>query len=110
MTVRIGWTRDRERARDGRIAGGLYLLEIAKVHRAAANHFVVGFLSYRRADLDRLAEKGVVMDLRVIGALRFADDVTPASIERAIGRVNVTGPIIASDVVKAALARHTATR
>jgi hypothetical protein len=110
MAVKIGWSLDRPGARKpGRIAGGVYLFELLKVDEdGRGKHVVVGTLGYHRDDLERLREKRHVVDVRVVGRLRFAPDVTPALLDATIGRIRVTGSLSMSPALAEAIARHRA--
>jgi ribbon-helix-helix protein len=104
VTVRIGWSRTDDR-RPGQVAGGIRLFEFLRTkNEGRGKHIAVGILSYNRRDLERLREKGQVLDVRVIGLLRIADDVSPALARATIGTVRVTGWLRASPDVRHALA------
>lgn len=107
MSIRIGWslTRPKER-KPGRIAGGVYLFEFAKTTDGRGRHVVVGSVSYRQEDLERLRDKGQTMDVRVIGLLRFGKGVTPELVDASLGRIRVSGRILAPPFLEDALARH----
>ena len=99
MTVKIGWT-PREPNIGGRRLG---IFDHFKTTDAKANTFAIGFVRYRREDLELIKSKGYICDVRIIGAARFGPDVTPRLIDETLGRVKVTGPTFASDEVKRAL-------
>lgn len=103
MTVRIGWARTDERP-PGRVSGGLQLFNLLNVrNNARGKHVAVGVVVYNHADLVALRDKGRTMDLRVVGWLRFARDVTPSLVRETIGRTRVTGWISASPEVRRVL-------
>ncbi len=105
MSVRIGWARTDER-KPGRIAGGIHLFEFLKlVNNARGRHVVVGTLEYNRADLERLRDKKQVLDVRVIGWLHIADDVSAELAAATIDHVHVSGWLRASPDVKRAVTR-----
>jgi hypothetical protein len=105
VTVRIGWARTDER-KPGRIAAGVHVFEFLKlVNNERGRHVVVGTLHYNRADLEQLRTKEQTLDVRVIGRLRFADDVTPALVAATIDQVHVSGWLRASPDVKRAVTR-----
>jgi len=66
--------------------------------------FIVGVLSYGRAHLENVKDKGKKLKITVIGALHIDKDVSPALAREAIKSVHVHGIFSASDEVKAALA------
>lgn len=106
MSVRIGWTLSRPRERKpGRPAGGVWLFQYLKITDRRGRHFVIGLLTYNRKDLQLLVEKEQVLDLRVIGILRFTKDVTPALVGQALGRIAVTGRVIGPAAVRDAIER-----
>lgn len=57
-----------------------------------------------RAELERAAAAGERLDVRVLGLLTIASDVTPELARDALGTVTVLGALHASAAVKAALA------
>jgi Arc/MetJ-type ribon-helix-helix transcriptional regulator len=75
------------------------------VKAVAQRHaYVLGALHYDSKVLERHREKGVMLDLHVIGLLSLASDVTPALAAETIASVRVHGLFRAPDAVKAALA------
>lgn len=64
-----------------------------------------GILSYSRRDLERLVAEGRLLDISALGAVTFADDVTPELAERAIGRFRFKGVLHASPEVREVLKR-----
>ncbi|MEO7804804.1 MAG: hypothetical protein ABIS18_10960 [Actinomycetota bacterium] len=106
MSVRIGWSLSRPRERKpGRPAGGVWLFQFLKISDRSGRHFVIGLLTYNRKDLQLLVEEEQVLDLRVIGILRFTKDVTPALVGQALGKITVAGKIIGPAAVKDAIER-----
>lgn len=67
--------------------------------------FVAGALSYSRADLERHLASGQQLDISALGAITFADDVTPELAERAIGRFHLKGKLTAPPSVREVLER-----
>jgi hypothetical protein len=51
-----------------------------------------------------LVEKSQVIDLRVIGILRFTPDVTPELLDRTVRAVHVSGLLLAPPAVRRAIA------
>lgn len=103
MSIRIGWSRSSSR-RPRQVAGGIWLFELLKVRDGRGRHFVVGFLSYNREDLQRFTDQGQTLDTRVIGLLRFERNVTPALFNSVFNQIDVTGRIIAPPQLEEALA------
>jgi DNA-binding transcriptional ArsR family regulator len=68
---------------------------------------VVGAFSYSRKDLERVVARGERLDLNVIGACSFADDISPELVESAIARFRSRGLLHASDAVREALKQKT---
>ncbi len=66
--------------------------------------YVIGVLSYDRADLEKKKGKGEKLKIAVLGLLHLHDDVTVEVVDSVIESVQVRGVFIASDAVKAALA------
>lgn len=64
-----------------------------------------GILSYSRADLERLVAEGRQLDISALGAITFAEDVTPELAESAIGRFRFKGVLHASPEVREVLKR-----
>ena len=67
--------------------------------------FVAGMLRYSRADLERRLAQGFQLDINALGAVIFADDVTPELAERAIGRFRLKGKLTATSGVREVLER-----
>lgn len=63
----------------------------------------VGVLHYGGAELENLRHRGERIDLRVVGMLLLAADVTPELARDTIATVSVRGVFRASDAVKRAL-------
>ena len=90
MSVKVGWSI--ERPRPPSIGGRHFgLFEYLKVNDGVGRQFVLGFLKYRRADLELVREKGYRYNLRVIGILRFAPDVSPQLFAETVDSIAVTG-------------------
>jgi Arc/MetJ-type ribon-helix-helix transcriptional regulator len=64
----------------------------------------LGLRHYSRADLEAARDKGVRLDIHVLGLASIAGDVTPELAASAIASVTVLGALHASPAVKAALA------
>ncbi len=64
----------------------------------------LGLLHYTADDLERARAAGEMLEIRVLGLLSIADDVTPELARATIGSLTVLGALHASSAVKAALA------
>ena len=64
----------------------------------------LGLRHYSREDLEAARKAGAMLQIRVLGLARIAQDVTPELAHAAIGSVVVLGALQASPAVKAALA------
>lgn len=75
------------------------------VKQAAGRRMVeLGLRDYSRADLEAVRAAGQMLDIRVLGLARIANDVTPELALATIGSIAVLGALHASSAVKAALA------
>jgi DNA-binding transcriptional ArsR family regulator len=66
---------------------------------------VAGVTRYTRKDLERLLERGEVLDVYVLGACIFADDVPPDLVERLVHSFHLWGKLTASPEVREVLKR-----
>jgi Arc/MetJ-type ribon-helix-helix transcriptional regulator len=73
-------------------------------------NLTVGVVRFGRSDLERLRRKNERLDLRVVGVLQIADDVSPELADAVIERISVLGSWIAPAAVKAKLAARTSPR
>ncbi len=64
----------------------------------------LGISQFDRARLEAIAASGDMIDVRVLGLARFADDVSPDLARQTIRSLTVLGALHASPAVKAALA------
>lgn len=64
----------------------------------------VGAMGYNRVELERVREKGEMLEIRVVGLFALTADVTPELARDTIQSVKVMGVFRASNDVKAALA------
>jgi DNA-binding transcriptional ArsR family regulator len=76
-----------------------------KVHRVSA----VGALSYSRKDLEGVAARGERLDISVLGACTFADDIPADLVERVVVRFRRLGALSASPAVREILKAKEAT-
>ena len=75
------------------------------VKQAVARKMVeLGLRDFSRADLEAVRAAGQMIDIRVLGLVRIASDVTPDLARATIGSIAVLGALHASSAVKAALA------
>jgi Arc/MetJ-type ribon-helix-helix transcriptional regulator len=75
------------------------------VKQAVARKMVeLGLRDYSRADLGAVRAAGQMLDIRVLGLARIANDVTAELARATIGSIAVLGALHASSAVKAALA------
>jgi Arc/MetJ-type ribon-helix-helix transcriptional regulator len=76
-----------------------------EIQQSVARHsFVVGMLSYDRADLEKRKGKGEKLRISILGLLHLHDDISADLAAEVIESVKLLGIFIASDEVKAALA------
>lgn len=76
-----------------------------EIQQSVVRHaYVIGVLTYNRADLEKRKQNGEKLDLAVIGMLHLQDDIPPDLAADVIRSLSVRGMIVASDPVKAALA------
>jgi len=68
---------------------------------------VLGIEHYSRSALEEVQASGTMIELRVLGLARIADDVSPELALATIARVEVLGAFRAPRAVKAALASRT---
>jgi Arc/MetJ-type ribon-helix-helix transcriptional regulator len=64
----------------------------------------VGAVGYTQAELERIRERGEMLEIRVVGVFALTADVTPELARATIQSIRVMGVFRASDEVKAALA------
>lgn len=63
-------------------------------------NLVIGWLHITASDLERTAAKGSTRDIKVLGVLSIAEDVSPELFQRAISKININGVIRASHEIK----------
>ncbi|NJD58365.1 MAG: CopG family transcriptional regulator [Anaerolineales bacterium] len=75
-----------------------------EIQQSVTRHsYVVGVLSYNRADLERFKQKNERLKIAVVGLLHFQGDITPELAAEVVENIQVRGVFLASDVVKAAI-------
>lgn len=70
----------------------------------ARNSYVIGVLTYDRADLERMKSKGEKLKIAIIGLLILQDSISADLADEVIETIQVRGIFIASEVIKSALA------
>lgn len=73
-------------------------------HVVTRRMFVLGLQHFSAADLQMVCDGGETLQIRVLGLVTLADDVTPELARAAIASIDVLGALHASPAVKAALA------
>lgn len=73
-------------------------------HAVARKSVDLGLRHFRREDLQAVRDAGQTLDIRVLGLVSIARDVTPELARATIASVEVLGALQASAEVKAALA------
>ena len=78
-----------------------------EIQQTVTRHsFVIGVLSYDRADLEKRKEKGKKMTIAILGLLHLHDDISADLAAEVIDSVRLRGIFIASEAVKTALANR----
>lgn len=62
-------------------------------------NFVLGWAHYSSKELEAIAASGKKLEIKVLGKLSFADDVTPKLVERSIAKINLAGILNAPEDV-----------
>ncbi|HEX7166653.1 MAG TPA: hypothetical protein VF230_06710 [Acidimicrobiales bacterium] len=101
-SIRLGWSSRDERRHPG-IGRHLGLFHMVRVGNEGGRNISVGRLSFDRTDLEPFREKGLRLDVTVVGMLRLSDDVSPA-LAKAVLKTRVLGWVAADPRTKAALA------
>jgi Arc/MetJ-type ribon-helix-helix transcriptional regulator len=75
-----------------------------EIQQSVTRHsYVVGVLTYNRADLERYQQKNERLQIAIIGLLHFQNDITPELAAEVVDSIQVRGIFLASDEVKAAI-------
>jgi len=78
-----------------------------EIQQSVARHsYVVGVLSYNRADLEKYARKKEKLNISIVGLLHFQDDISPELAEEVVEHIQVRGIFLASQAVKAVIAKR----
>ena len=76
-----------------------------EIQQSVTRHsYVIGVLTYDKADLEKRKLKGEKIKMTVVGLLHLADNISPELAREVIESIQVRGIFQASDQVKAALA------
>ena len=76
-----------------------------EIQQSVIRHsYVIGVLVYDKADLEKLKLKGEKLELKVIGFLHLANDITPELARDVIESIQCHGIFQASDAVRTVLA------
>jgi len=70
--------------------------------------WAVGFVEFRRSDLEKALAEGRRLQIEVIGVCRFADDIPADLVERAVEHFHLTGKLYASPAVREVLLKKAA--
>lgn len=68
------------------------------------HHYVVGVLSYNRADFEKHRQKDEKLNIAIVGLLHLQNDITPELASAVVESIQLRGMLIASEAIKAALA------
>lgn len=62
--------------------------------------FAIGLVNYSAKELQKHIDKGRKLDIKVIGGLRFSNDVTTELVEQSINKIMIAGTILGGEKVK----------
>lgn len=79
------------------------ITELASISKV----WVVGTVSYNRAELEKTLAEGKRLNIEVVGICNFAEDVTADLADRAIDHLHIVGKLNASPAVREVLLRKT---
>ncbi|MHA2245806.1 MAG: hypothetical protein ACXADY_12645 [Candidatus Hodarchaeales archaeon] len=54
-------------------------------------NFIIGLAHYSAKDLEVVAANGKKLEIKVIGGLKFAEDVTPELVNRSVSKISLAG-------------------
>jgi Arc/MetJ-type ribon-helix-helix transcriptional regulator len=66
--------------------------------------FVIGVISYNRADFEKRKEKNEKLKISILGMLHLQDDISPELAKEVVEYIRLRGIFLASEEVKAAIA------
>lgn len=76
-----------------------------EIQQSVTRHaYAIGVLTYDKADLEKYKGRGERIEMKLIGFLKLADDITPELAREVIASIEIRGILQASETVKAALA------
>jgi Arc/MetJ-type ribon-helix-helix transcriptional regulator len=76
-----------------------------EIQQSVMRHsFVIGVISYNRADFEKRKEKNEKLKLSIVGMLHLQDDISPELAKEVVEYVRLRGIFLASDAVKEAIA------
>jgi Arc/MetJ-type ribon-helix-helix transcriptional regulator len=76
-----------------------------EIQQSVTRHsYVIGMLVYDRTDLEKIKAKGEKLELKLIGYLSLANNISPELASEVIASIQLRGLFQASEAVKAALA------
>jgi Arc/MetJ-type ribon-helix-helix transcriptional regulator len=76
-----------------------------EIQQSVTRHsYVVGVLTYNRADFETRKQKNEKLNIAIVGLLHFQDDISPELAAEVVESIQVRGIFIASEAVKAAIA------
>jgi len=64
-----------------------------------AKSFVIGLVNYSAKDLEKIIAQNKRLEIKVIGAVIFGNDVTPELIDRAVAKINLAGILRAPESI-----------
>ncbi|MFW9996780.1 MAG: CopG family transcriptional regulator [Candidatus Odinarchaeota archaeon] len=83
---------------------GLHKTTFEKYEKSKA--FAIGLFHYGAKELERIVAKGKRLEIKVLGGLVFADDVTPELASQAIDKISLAGILRAPKDVLPVLAQR----
>ena len=76
-----------------------------EIQQSVMRHsYVIGVLTYNRADFEKRKEKHEKLNIAIVGLLHLQDDISPDLAAEVVESITVRGIFIASEGVKAAIA------
>ena len=76
-----------------------------EIQQSVTRHsYVIGVLTYNRADFEKRKEKNEKLHIAIVGLLHLQEDISPDLAAEVVASIQVRGIFIASEAVKVALA------
>jgi Arc/MetJ-type ribon-helix-helix transcriptional regulator len=76
-----------------------------EIQQSVTRHaYVIGVLTYNRADFEKRKEKNEKLNIAIVGLLHLQDDISPDLAAEVVGSIKIRGIFSASDAVKTAIA------